>query len=230
MCKGYHYGSRGHYYTLVQPLWINLGGVPMNFLSNLFGARKAIHDVDELTRFIDENAAFVVQKGIYEYARARAGHYSKVLFGEAGFQRTVEVSRWRAYPLGLAMVSEVATAALQEKTDLPREKLLRAVADLALAAFDGFEDSQVLGAQEWSGLRAELARNLDRIGLHPPKRAMDVPEPFAEAYFSHMPIHESLRAPDFPTMRNYLRVTLCNVQDELAQRIDGRAMSSALSR
>jgi hypothetical protein len=39
-----------------------------------FRRRPPIHDLDELALFIDENAAFLVQKGIYEYSRARAGH------------------------------------------------------------------------------------------------------------------------------------------------------------
>ena len=48
-------------------------------------------------------------------------------------------------------------------------------------------------------------RRLPLIGLHPPKRAMDIPEPFAESYFDLMPIHEKLRRSEFPTTRNYLR-------------------------
>src|SRR5213080_3939170 len=66
-----------------------------------------IRHSSELADFIDEQSAFLTQKGIYEYSRARAGHYAKVLFRESGFQEAVERSRWRAYPLGLAMVAEL---------------------------------------------------------------------------------------------------------------------------
>ena len=72
----------------------------MNLLNRLFRRAAPIQQPDELAEFIAANAAFVVQKGIYEYARARAGHYSKVLFGEEDFKQAVEDSRWRAYPLG----------------------------------------------------------------------------------------------------------------------------------
>ncbi len=202
----------------------------MNFLTKLFKRPDPIRDSAALTEFITANAAFVVQKGIYEYARARAGHYSKVLFSEPGFQRAVEESRWRAFPLGLAMVGEVATVVLQQTTSLPRETVVRAVADLALAGFDGFEVPTVLGEQEWRGLRTSLTERLDRIGLHPPKRAMDIPEPFAKAYFALMPIHESLRGQDFPTLKNYLRITLCNVHDELTKRLDAPAIAAEFSR
>ena len=51
-----------------------------------------------LADFIDEQSAFLVQKAIYEYSRARAGHYAKVLFAEHEFREAVEQSRWRAYP------------------------------------------------------------------------------------------------------------------------------------
>ena len=76
-------------------------------LFDFFRRRRPIRDARALADFIDENSAFLVQKAIYEYSRARAGHYSKVLFAEADFHKAVEQSRWRAYPLGLAMVAEV---------------------------------------------------------------------------------------------------------------------------
>lgn len=202
----------------------------MNILTKLFRRQPSIQDTDGLAEFIDAHAAFVVQKGIYEYARARAGHYSKVLFGEEGFQRAVEVSRWRAYPLGLAMVGEVTTVVLQETTQLDRQAVVRGVSDLTLSVFDRWEVPAALDEPAWRELRKELAERLDRIGLHPPKRAMDIPEPIAEAYFALMPIHESLRGQDFPTLRNYLRVTLCNVHHELTKRLDARAIAAQLDR
>ncbi len=43
-----------------------------------------------------------------------------------------------------------------------------------------------------------------------------------------MPIHEKLRGSDFPTIRNYLRVTLCNIHDEFTKRLDAAAVAAAL--
>ena len=60
------------------------------------------------------------------------------------------------------------------------------------------------------------------------KRVMDIPEPLAEAYFAMMPIHEKLRGRDFQTTRNYLRVSLCNIHDELIERMDRAALERAL--
>ena len=82
-------------------------------LFDFFRRRRPISDTRELADFIDENSAFLVQKAIYEYSRARAGHYSKVLFAEPDFHKAVEQSRWRAYPLGLAMVAEVVDSVVE---------------------------------------------------------------------------------------------------------------------
>ncbi len=201
----------------------------MNLLNRLFGRAAPIQHADELTEFIAANAAFVAQKGIYEYARARAGHYSKVLFGEEGFKQAVEESRWRAYPLGLAMVGEVAANVLEETIGLERLAAVRKASELTLAAFDKWDPPEVLGAATWSDLRKDLVLRLDRVALHPMKRGMDIPEVTAEDYFALMPIHESLRAQDFPTLKSYLKLTLCNVHDELSKRVNGPLLSASLA-
>jgi predicted DCC family thiol-disulfide oxidoreductase YuxK len=76
-----------------------------------------------------------------------------------------------------------------------------------------------------------IARELPRlqlIGLHAPKRAFDICEPWTDTYFNLMPIHEKLRGRDYPTIRNYLRVTLCNIHDEFTKRLDAASVAAAL--
>ena len=200
----------------------------MGFL-DLFRRRPSIRDASALADFIDRQSAFLMQKGIYEYARARAGHYSKVLFAEPGFQAAVEQSRWQAYPLGLAMVAELVEGVLRPySTD--RQRQLDALSDIVLSVFDRYPVPTVLGAQAWSEARVELARRLQLAGMHAPKRAFDICEPWAETYFNLMPIHEKLRGRDFQTIRNYLKVTLCNIHDEFSKRMDAQALAAMLHR
>src|SRR4029078_209002 len=92
-------------------------------LFDIFRRAPPIRDVPALAEFLDGNAAFVAQKGIYEYSGARAGHSSKVLLREPEFQAAAESSRWRAYPLGLAMVSELVEGVLRPYSDHPRGEL-----------------------------------------------------------------------------------------------------------
>jgi hypothetical protein len=194
-----------------------------------FRGKPPIADPAALAEFIDRHAAFLVQKGIYEYSRARAGHYSKVLFLEKTFQDAVEGSRWRAFPLGLAMVAEAAEGLLRPAAGDDRLALLEGLRSLVLSIFDRYPVSPAVGQPAWIELRADLANRLQRIGLHPPKRAMDIPEQFAQSYFDLMPIHEKLRRAEFPAMRNYLRVTMCNIHDELDKRLDARTLAPLLT-
>src|SRR5712691_4705503 len=105
-------------------------------LLDIFRRPPPIRDVPALAEFIDGNAAFVVQKGIYEYSRARAGHYAKVLFREPEFLQAVEQSRWRAYPLGLAMVTELVEGILTKAGEGDRRFRLDALIELTLSIFD----------------------------------------------------------------------------------------------
>jgi hypothetical protein len=196
-------------------------------LLDFFRRKPAIRDAAAVAAFVDENAAFLMQKGIYEYSRARAGHYAKVLFREPGFHAAVEVARWRAYPLGLAMVAEAVEGVLRERIGGERITVLQTLSEHVLAGFDRYPVPSALGTDEWRELRAELARRLQLIGLHPPKRVIDIPEQWAQAYFDLMPIHEKLRGRDFPTTRNYLRAVLCNIHDEFVQRLDLPAVAAS---
>jgi hypothetical protein len=196
-------------------------------LFEFFRRRPPIRDAKALADFIDRQAAFLMQKGLYEYARARAGHYAKVLFREPGFQTAVEDARWRAYPLGLAMVAELVEGVLRPYA-ADRHRQLDALSELVLSVFDRYPVPAALGAHVWSEARVELARRLQLAGMHAPKRAFDICEPWAETYFNLMPIHEKLRGHDFPTIRNYLRVTLCNIHDEFGKRMDAPALAAAL--
>jgi hypothetical protein len=197
-------------------------------LLEFFRGPPSIRDLAGLADFIDQQAAFLVQKGIYEYSRARAGHYSKVLFREQGFQVAVEQSRWRAYPLGLVMVAELVEGVLRPHAS-DRGKQLAALGALVCSVFDRYPVPGAIGAQTWSEARAELVRGLQLIGLHAPKRSFDICEPFTERYFNLIPIDQKLRRPDYPTIRNYLRVTLCNIHDEFSRRMDAKDVTGLLS-
>jgi hypothetical protein len=198
-------------------------------LFDIFRRRRPIRDLDGLAAFIDQNAAFLVQKGIYEYSRARAGHYAKVLFSEPLFRETIEKSRWGAFPLGLAMLAEVVESVLRGHAGRERQITLEALSSLVLSIFDRYPVPAALGESEWRDARAELERRLGLIGIHAVKPAKDIPEPFVEAYFSFIPIEKKLRKSEFPTIRNYLRVSLCNIHEEFSRRADAPALVATLS-
>jgi hypothetical protein len=201
----------------------------LKLIERLFRPKPPVRDGQTLADFIDAQSAFITQKGIYEYSRARAGHYAKVLFAEQGFAHSVELARWRAYPLGLAMVGEMVEGVLAPGAGTQRREVLDQLTAIVLGVFDRYPIPPSIGEEAWLEARRELAHRLDLVGGHAPKRVMDIPDPLAEAYFAMMPIHERLRGRDFDTTRNYLRVCLCNIHDELIERIDRAAVRQALT-
>jgi hypothetical protein len=199
-----------------------------SLFGGLFSGPPPIDDAQRLADFIDTQSAFLVQKGIYEYSRARAGHYSKVLFKEQLFIDAVDKSRWSAYPLGLAMVGELAEGVLRPHAGNDRSGQLEALRELVLSVFDRYPVPAALDARSWSEARRELSRRMQLVGLHPPKRAFEIADPFVKAYFDLLPIDASLRRSEFPTIHGYLRATLCNVHEELTRRMQAPAVVASL--
>jgi hypothetical protein len=205
-----------------------IGGELSAGWARLFGRAPSIGDADKLADFIDTQSAFLVQKGIYEYSRARAGHYSKVLFKEQPFIDAVERARWSAYPLGLAMVGELVEGILRPHAGAARNRQLEAIRALVLSVFDRYPSPSAVGAQAWRKARGELADRLQQVGLKPAKRAFEIADPFLKAYFDLLPINAALRKSELPTIHGYLRVTLCNVHNELTTRMDAPALVASL--
>ena len=194
-------------------------------LLDFFSEQAADWDLAAVATFVDENAAFLMQKGLYDIPARRAGHYAKVLFGEPEFQRAVEVSRWRAYPLGLAIVGEAVEGVLRER--FPDARVARLLSEHVLAAVRSLPGARRPWRRGMADCRVRIGARLQLIGLHPPKRVIDIPEQWIQSYFDLMPIHEKLRGRDFPTTRNYLRAQLCNIHQEFVDRLDAAAVSAS---
>ena len=199
----------------------------MAFLG-FFRRRPPIREVAELAEFIDEQSAYLVQRYIYDYTHARAGPYSKSLLVRPDFVQAVERSRWAAYPLGLAMVGEMVEGVLQPYGAGERRMIADPLTVLVLDIFDRYDAPAQIGNHTWRELRDELSRKLEQLSMHPPKRVTDIPEPYAERYFNLMPFDRDLLTNDLPTTRNYLRLTLTNIRDELVKRMDAPAVTVAL--
>jgi len=200
----------------------------MNWRDLLFWRRPAIADLSALADFVDEQSAYLVQKGIHDYSRALTGHYAKVLFSEQEFLDALERSRWSGFPMGLAMVGEIVDGVLRPHAGADPALHFGRLSAFVLSIFDRYPAPGALGEQEWREARAQLADRLQMIGLHPPKRAVDIPEPYARRYWDLMPFHKEARSRDFPTTRSYLQVMLCGIHDELTRRADAPGLARQL--
>lgn len=201
----------------------------MGLFDFLLRRKPPIRTSQELADFIDEQAAFLVQKGIYDYSRARSGHFSKVMLADEGFQSALNRSRWRAFPLGLAMVGETVETVLAPQAGGDRRRELDPLIGLVLSVYDRYPRPAELTDEEWAAGRADLAQHMERLSTHPPKRIIDIPVPFAERYFAMMPFDKPFLTPDAPTARSFMQLHLVKAQEELLNRMDAEAMVKQLA-
>jgi hypothetical protein len=194
----------------------------------LFKRKPPIREPKDLADFIDAHAAFLMQKGIYEYSRARAGPHANKMMSEPGFATAVEEARWRAYPLGLSMVGEMVEGVLRPHAGPDKRALTDDLTDLVLSAFDRYPVPPPLGKDAWLDARSALALSLDRVSLHPPKRVIDIPEQYVQRYFAMMPIHKDMLSRDIGTTLNFLKLNLANMHDDLTKRMNAAEMLEKL--
>ena len=177
-------------------------------LLDCFRRKPPIRDAAAVATFIDENAAFLMQKGhLRIFPRARRAL-------RQGAVRRSRNSRPRSRCHAGAPIRSASRwsprwwkACCASASAAERGEALQALSEhRARVCSIAIRFPRRSATDEWRDLRAELARRLQLIGLHPPKRVIDIPEQWAQAYFDLMPIHEKLRGRDFPTTRNYLRV------------------------
>jgi len=196
---------------------------------DLFRRATPIAKRDALMDFLDAQAAFLAQKGMFEYSRARAGPYGNILFNDAVFLAELEKSRWVAFPVSLAMVGEAVEGALRPVAGDRRDRLLHGMRTAVLAIFDRYPMPAALSADVWAEARRQLEHDLTLVGLHGIKRVMDIPLRYVDRYVAAMPIHEKLRAKDTATIHNYLKSNLCNVHDVFVQRADVPVLVESLT-
>lgn len=196
---------------------------------DLFRRAAPIGTRDALMDFLDRQSAFLAQKGIFEYSRARAGPYGNILFDDKSFQAELEKARWLAFPAMLAMVGEAVEGVLRPGAGDRRPVMLQNLTAAALASFDRYPVPPQLTAQAWAGLRTGIEQDFALLSFHPVKRAMDIPARFIDRYVAAMPIHEKLLAKDIPTIHNYLKSNLCNVHEVFVCRANVPALVEVLT-
>jgi len=190
--------------------------------------KRAVADMPELADFMDKRAAFITQKCVIEYARARSGTLSSKLFKEPAFRAALEETRWRNYPLALQSIAVMVEHALRreagEAAGAMREGLIAAVGDVCgrYPVPEGFE------ADFWRVAQERIARRVWQAGLAGPHAIKDIPKETAREFFERLPIHPDLRSYDFELVTNNLRVNLCRAHEEFLGAADLSSLSRAL--
>ena len=127
-------------------------------LFELFRRPPPIRDAQALADFIDRKAAFLAQKGIYEYSRARAGHYAKVLFASRNSSKPSSGRAGR--PSARARHGGGIVEGVLRPYAADRKVQLDALIAVALRCSTAIRCPRRSATEAWSEARAELARRL----------------------------------------------------------------------
>lgn len=187
-------------------------------MRGFFARRGPVADIGDLEDFIDQHAAFGVQKCIVEYCRARAGIQWSKLFKEEDFLAALNKARWQAYPVGVGNITEMLDAALRpacaEKDDILNEALTRCARHV-------LQRYPVPGGERedfWMREIAIVGERMGKVGMRPPKAVKDIPIPTAKRIFDLLPIHAELRGHDYELIKNNLRINLCRSYEIFQER------------
>lgn len=195
----------------------------------LFGkSRPRIATREALEDFLDANAAYLVQRCLYEYARGAAAYQWQPLMEEPIFRAAMERSRWRAYPLGLAAVAEVAEGVLRPAAARP-DVLMQAMERSCARVLARHQPPAEIGEAEWAEAGADVQSRVARAGLAAPRPVRMVAAGIAPEVFELIPIVEQFRGKDPYMARNNLSVALIAIHDEFVERADTAALAAALA-
>ena len=191
-------------------------------------SRPPVATPGELADFLAAQTAYVAQRTVLEYCRARTGLNWDKLFREQPFIDSLEVCRWEAYVEVLAEVAELALILLRRQSPADPQAYLPGVAAATRAALlrhpvPGHRTS-------WDEASAVVEQHLAQSLLAAPRAVHLAGFGAADAIFDHLPIHPDLRREDREMFRNSVRFALCRVFDEMTRRLDVPALGQALRR
>jgi hypothetical protein len=189
-------------------------------LFDIFRRPPPIADVGALEDFLDAHAAFLVQKSVFEYSRARAGVFWEKLFKEPDFKAAVDVARWNGFAIALADIVEMVEGTLRPPARGREAELLDRLIAMAEAVIHRYPVPADEPSDFWVTQTVWLRGRLADIQLSSPKAVKDIPLGTARRMFDLMPIHKSLRGEDFVVVRNHLRSNLCRMSEEFGQRVE----------
>jgi hypothetical protein len=190
-------------------------------------SRPPVADAAALADFLAEETAYVAQRTVLEYCRARTGLNWDKLFQEAPFLASFEVCRWDAYGLMLGDVAELALIQLR-RADLAEPASL--VPGLLAACRGALLRHPVPAHQaSWDQALDRIAEHLARVLLAEPHPVHLVGIASANQVFDWLPIHPDLRRHDRDMFRNSVRFALLRVHDDMTRRFDRPALAAALA-
>jgi hypothetical protein len=189
---------------------------------------EPIDTLEGLERFLDSRAAFMAQKCVMEYCRARSGVLWQKLFKEQAFLAALHESRWITYSIAYCDLAEMVEGLLRDRHSGPPAALSQGL--LAMAERTFARHGLPAGAPDdfWEKALQRLEHRLAAARLHEPKPVREIPKTDMEEVFAHLPIHESLRGHDYQLVQNHLRTNIVRIYEDFLEAADLDRLAEAV--
>jgi hypothetical protein len=191
-------------------------------------SRPPVATLDELAEFLAAQTAYVAQRTVLEYCRARTGLNWDKLYREQAFIDALEVCRWEAYAEVLAEVAELALIRLRRQSPAEPQAYMPGLVAAADAAL--LRHAVPAHRTSWDDASAAIGQHLAESLLAAPRAVHLAGFGAADAIFAYLPIHPDLRREDREMFRNSMRFALCRVFDEMTRRLDVATLVQSLAR
>jgi hypothetical protein len=170
--------------------------------------------------------AYVAQRSVLEYCRARTGLNWDKLSLERSFLERLEICRWEAYAIVLAEVAELALIRLRRDGAADPQTYLPG---LVAAAHAALLRHPVPGHRTtWADAAEAIERHLARAVLAAPRPVHLLGQQSADAIFDLLPIHADLRPQDREMFQNSVRFATCGAFDAMSRCFEVPTLEAAL--
>jgi hypothetical protein len=197
-------------------------------LRRLLGSRRwaPVTTGEELADFLAAQSAYVAQRSVIEYCKARTGFNWEKLSLEQSFLDRLEVCRWEAYAIILSDVAELALIRLRRDGAAAPEAYLPGLVAAARSAL--LRHPVPNHRTSWTDAVDAIERHLARVVLAAPRPVHLLGLQSADAMFDLLPIHASLRPEDREMFRNSVRFAICGASDAMSRYFQVPALEASL--
>jgi hypothetical protein len=185
-----------------------------------------VADIGELADFLAAHTAYVAQRTVIEYCRARTGVNWDKLLDEPAFLERLEACRWDAYAIVLGEIAELALIRLRRGGAAAPAGYLPGLVEAARAAL--LRHPVPRHRTSWTPAVEAIERHLAQTLLAAPRPVHLLGRAPAVAVFDRLPIHADLRTQDREMFENSVRFAICRAFDATGRAFDVSALEAAL--
>ncbi|MTI18827.1 hypothetical protein E1162_16390 [Rhodobacteraceae bacterium RKSG542] len=189
-----------------------------------FRGKPDIASPEDIRGYLDQRAAYLLQKHIYEYTRSRAGALWQQLLSETDFKEALENSKWQSLPITLDYVGEVMMIYLRKKTRADAQDIAGLLGHSIRSIMVSYEGRTTVPEKEWAQAALTSSQRLRTAAIIPSRSLSDIPHSQFAEFFEKLPKHKKLYPHDELIFLGDFRNNLQAIHDEFKWRSYAKAI------